>query len=462
MSNKKEDLSLQILSSGKMFGFKSLLNKSPIEAIAKIIERHGDFIKVKLFGKDFYLINHSQLIEYVLKENPDNYRNSNSSEISKEFLINGIFHKDDGFAQTVKKIINPSLTKEQTEEYFNVVLEETEILIQSWIAEDRRESVINIELEMQRLAVIIAVRIYIAPQLEINVDPILDALSDIMDINDLGTIKQRKKKKFLSKLLPFITADEPRLADAVEYINTLSSQIAEEYLRKNVDKGFLMTQLFDAYQGNKINFDGVVAILKEFFITSFLSIAETMTWLLYAADKTQGLRKKIEAEIDAVLHEKTFDFESLKSMKLLNSVMYETLRMYPSTWAFQKIAIKDDTLNGNIISANTRLLIFPLVLQRNESVWENPLIFDPERFLKVQKNQEIQDFIPFGDESDICFNKNFILLEIQTIAAVFFKQIRVYYQTKKQPGLRATPILLPNERLLALAVKRSNFSSQND
>jgi cytochrome P450 len=420
---------------------------------------HREPDNLKLFGENYFFTNNEKLIDYILRGNASNYSSGNAADIAGEFFFANLLHSNEELSDITKKLVTPIFSEKVAESFLDLMIEETQNLSGDWVIAERRESVVNIELEFQRLALRIAVQIFISPQLEINVDPILDGLADIMEISDMNSHKKRKTKKKLARLLPFISLQTDRFDAAVEFFDGLANQLAEEYLRKNIDKGLLFERLFAAYEASEIEYNTVIEIIKKFLIVGFLPIAEALTWIFYSVDKIQGLRKKIETEVEEKTGEGPLTMANLREMKLLRSVVMESLRLYPPVGAFQKVAINSDEFEGISIPRNACILISPYTLQRKAELWQDPLTFKPERFLNTSEKN--LGFIPFGGEEINSLSEDFAIFEIQAIAATLFKKLRIYYQLKTEPVFKATPVMLPKERMLALAVKRHNFEQES-
>ncbi|KAK8485130.1 hypothetical protein V6N11_051242 [Hibiscus sabdariffa] len=98
----------------------------------------------------------------------------------------------------------------------------------------------------------------------------------------------------------------------------------------------------------------------------------------------------------------------------LQSVIKETLRLYsPAPLSLLHEAIEDCTVNEYRVSAGTWLILNIRKIQRDPHVWENPLEFQPERFMTTYKDVDVRgqnfELIPFSSGRRMCAGISFAL-----------------------------------------------------
>ena len=320
-----------------------------------------------------------------------------------------------------------------------------------WIAEGRRESVINAELEFQRLALHLGAQLFVSADLELNADPVIDGLSDLIELSDMHKHVSHKRKKRYSRILPFLNNEMPLLESASEFVELLSGQVTEEYLRKNSRKGFLFDRIFNAHAEGILEYSSIFPIMKYWILTGPLPVAELLTWIFYSIDTIPGLRKKLENEVENAAGKNELTLDAVNAMHLLRSVILETMRFYPPVTIYQKTTYYKDEFEGAMIPPNAHILVSPYTLHRKADLWKDGEVFNPERF--VDSKLPGTGFMPFGDNIINSASTEIILQELQIISAVILRKAHVYFQMKDAPVFKATPIISPVQRTLALAVK---------
>ncbi|KAG5614733.1 hypothetical protein H5410_014557 [Solanum commersonii] len=80
------------------------------------------------------------------------------------------------------------------------------------------------------------------------------------------------------------------------------------------------------------------------------------------------------------------------------------MRLHPPGPLFLRTAKQDAELCGYFIPKGSLVLIHVWLMARDPIIWEDPLVFKPERFWGSEFEVRDQDFelIPFGAERRIC------------------------------------------------------------
>jgi len=197
--------------------------------------------------------------------------------------------------------------------------------------------------------------------------------------------------------------------------------------------------------------------------------ATTTAALLYSIVAHPEVYARVQAEVDRVLGDRPATFADAERLTYLDSCVKEVLRLYPAIPLFPRVGQDADTLpSGYDVPAGEVVLMSPWALGRSARLWEDPLVFKPERF----DGAEIDRFkwAPFGAGPRMCLGANFAILSLTLSVATLLQRTRfecvspttplidvgydMTMQFKKTRGLqmRATP------RALGLAGRASASS----
>ncbi|KAL5975998.1 hypothetical protein ACLOJK_020328 [Asimina triloba] len=177
--------------------------------------------------------------------------------------------------------------------------------------------------------------------------------------------------------------------------------------------------------------------------------AVAMQWALAELLNHPDIFRKAREEIDSVVGTNRLVQESdVPSLRYIQAVVKETLRLHPPAPLDLRLCRQDCTVAGFHIPQNTKLLVNAWSLGRDPEHWENPLEFQPERFLDSNgacqntvdvKGQHFQ-LLPFGSGRRMCPGMPLALPLMQvTIASVV--QCFDWMASEKHPNSTATMAL---------------------
>ncbi|KAK2657567.1 hypothetical protein Ddye_010619 [Dipteronia dyeriana] len=110
--------------------------------------------------------------------------------------------------------------------------------------------------------------------------------------------------------------------------------------------------------------------------------AVTMEWAMSNLLNHPEVMKKARDELDAqVGQQRLIDEPDLSKLQYLQSIISETLRLYPAApLLLPHMPSSDCTVGGYDVPANTILMVNAWAIHRDPNLWEDPISFKPERF----------------------------------------------------------------------------------
>lgn len=97
-------------------------------------------------------------------------------------------------------------------------------------------------------------------------------------------------------------------------------------------------------------------------------------------------------------------------------MLTESLRKYPTLGNLMRIAVADYKVPGTeiIIKKGQQIIISPYAIQNDPDYYENPEVFNPDRFLPEEvKKRNQYAYLPFGEGPRICIGQRFGLLQVK-------------------------------------------------
>lgn len=157
----------------------------------------------------------------------------------------------------------------------------------------------------------------------------------------------------------------------------------------------------------------------------FETTSRLLFWAAYLLAMDPETQDRIRAEAHAFPASGVTSLDDLKNWPLLRSVLFETLRLYPSAPMIARQALEADAVLGCEVVPGCMVTISPWVMHRHRKLWDAPTAFRPERFLDQAHPWGNEAFIPFGAGPRVCIGAGFALAEAQIILAGLLADYRI-------------------------------------
>lgn len=155
------------------------------------------------------------------------------------------------------------------------------------------------------------------------------------------------------------------------------------------------------------------------------TVAVALTWSIFLLSQTPHVREAVEAEVDVHLKGCALTADSLGKLVWTRAVIEEAMRLYPPAPLIGRMTRGEESLGGERYPAGTAILISPWVLHRHVQLWNEPDMFDPERFLPGRREQISRyAYLPFGAGPRVCMGMGFAMQEAVVVLATLVKHLR--------------------------------------
>ncbi|KAL5558182.1 hypothetical protein UlMin_034393 [Ulmus minor] len=159
--------------------------------------------------------------------------------------------------------------------------------------------------------------------------------------------------------------------------------------------------------------------------------AVTLIWAMSLLVNNRDALKKAQEELDKhVGRDRVVDESDLTKMVYLQSVVKETLRLYPpAPLSAPHLFVEDCTIGGYHVWKGTRLFTNLWKIQTDPRAWPEPFEFKPERFLTTHKDVDVRgkhfELIPFGSGRRGCPGTSFGLQLVTFVLASFLHAFEI-------------------------------------
>ncbi|KAK9911141.1 hypothetical protein M0R45_035064 [Rubus argutus] len=200
----------------------------------------------------------------------------------------------------------------------------------------------------------------------------------------------------------------------------------------------------------------IVDNCKTIYIAGHETTAASVAWSLMLLALHPDWQARVRAEVLEICGDKPLHADMLPSMKVLTTVIQESLRLYPPASllgreAFETISFK------NIVIPNGVVLLVPIsYLHQNPDIWgPDAHKFNPERFANGVLNacNAPHAYMPFGVGSRICAGQHLAIMELKVILSLILSK----FCFSLSPAYRHSPsykIITEPEHGLILRMRR--------
>ncbi|KAF6133887.1 hypothetical protein GIB67_040651 [Kingdonia uniflora] len=176
--------------------------------------------------------------------------------------------------------------------------------------------------------------------------------------------------------------------------------------KRESKKGNFMNHgdLLDVLLSNGFNNDQINYLLLDLFIAGTDTSTSTIEWLMTELIRNREIMGKISEEIVNEINGDTVRQSEVSHLSYLNACVKETLRLHCPIPIIPHHATETCDLMGYTIPKGTPVWVNIWAITRDPTSWENPLTFDPNRFLNsdLDFHGNYFEYLPFGSGRRMC------------------------------------------------------------
>lgn len=179
-----------------------------------------------------------------------------------------------------------------------------------------------------------------------------------------------------------------------------------------------------------------------------------LTWAFGLLLSHPDVLEKLRDELKRVLGERSVSHDDLANLPYLEAVIHESMRLRPVAphLAFRRLTAPFE-VGGHLLPAGTLVSNAVHLLQRRADVYENPLEFEPARFLEAKADP--YEWAPFGGGSRRCLGMAFALVEMKVVLATVLRRFDLWLADGPPEPVRSGFFLVPKGGLRVRACARA-------
>lgn len=412
-------------------------SKKPLSFIDKYNKIYGDTYRVSFGISDLLLINNIDDIQHVLQKNHRNYEKSKGYKILRKTLGNGLLTSEGEYWKKNRRIVQPAFYKESLANLAQAMHDTTKEMMATWnkrIANG--EQFILLE-ETMTLTCDIVTKCLFSSDVSGKTKAIRKAVSVILD----AAMPLMTNPLMVPHWIP--TKFNRELRAAMKVIDDVLHNIINKRRKHKeaVHKDLLdmLMYTYDEETGDRMTNQQLRDEIIIMFLAGHETSANALAFTFYLLENNPDEKEKFLEEIEHAFTNNELDLSKIGSLTYTKQIINESLRLYPPAWIIGRRSLEEDQLSQNKIDQKQNLLFCPYFIHRDERYWENPELFNPERFSKEsERKMHNFQFFPFGGGPRLCVGNNFAYMEMTIILAILYKNYNFFILNK---GLELLPRL---------------------
>ncbi|KAK9063214.1 hypothetical protein SSX86_017084 [Deinandra increscens subsp. villosa] len=233
----------------------------------------------------------------------------------------------------------------------------------------------------------------------------------ILERFDLHGIRKGTMKQFLKIFSYWEYIIEERRSQVKS--KTWSSEQAQSFVDRLLENGFSNNQIHQ--------------LVTELFVAGTNTTTSTVIWVMSELVRHKEVMSKIEDEMRKEIKSDKINPSQLSDLPYLQACIKEAMRLHPPVPLLlpHKAAETCEVMNYTI-PKNTKVFVNMWAMGRDSKVWDDPLSFNPERFMGSNLDFKGQDFelLPFGSGRRICPGLPFGVKNVEFILASLIHEFK--------------------------------------
>ena len=379
--------------------------KNPLVFHRENFEKLGDTFRLNIGNGDPVVFSRdANFVQYALQKNHKNYTKTTiQTRDMAKYLGKGLLTSEGEHWKRQRKLIQPAFHKKQ----LLLILDSIDSAIKTELNKIEINKPIDIFPVFNDLA------------FQTVVKSLFSSAVGEKDIKRLQFITEAAQKMLVKELRqPYLNRWFLRKRNIQKHIGL--TQEARVILREIVAhrklsgtrENDLLDMLLDArYEdGTAMEAEQLIDEILILFTAGHETTSNSLTFTAQLLARHPDIQARATVEIQNARKNKLGIFETIQACPYIKMIIEESMRLYPPAYFIDRVNIEEDVFNGLIIPKGTSLLFSMYEIHRHRDFWDEPEIFNPERFEDPKRYSSA--YFPFGAGPRMCIGNNFAMYEM--------------------------------------------------
>lgn len=395
--------------------------QSGLESLRACALQYGDLVPLRLFRKRFLFVSRPDYVAHVLATSHQKVAKGVARRSDHILLGDGISLREGDAWRRSRRLMQPAFRHDRLAAYGEEVVALTERAIEGWREGESRD----VYADFSRLTMAIV------GQALLGVD-VAGEDADLADELTRALATRDAHARTLSMLLPgwLPTPSNLRMWLARRRLDRILQKIVERRraARRVTADGAdepvpddLLSLLLSSgdEDGGFETGEHARSEMLTIFVGGHETVADLLAWTWYLLALHPEIEARLVAELDEVLGGRSPSTSDLPRLRYASMIVAEVLRLYPPAPVLIREAVAELEIGGYKVARGTEIVMSPWVLQRDPRFFDEPEVFDPNRWADgLASRLPRYSYFPFGGGPRLCLGRSFATLEATLVLAV--------------------------------------------
>ncbi|MEZ6186267.1 MAG: cytochrome P450 [Planctomycetota bacterium] len=412
--------------------------RDPLGFLERCRAEYGGLVHLRMAHRHVYVLNHPSAVEHVLVRQAERYRKGFVYPLIRRVIGQGLLGAEGELWRAQRRLTQPFFDKRSIARTIPGMALEAEAAVERLLAQGRAGPV-----DVYESAAEATLRVVGRCLFGIDAEPLVERLR--------GSV---------ARLVPWALAQLTGLAPLPTWVPTPTNrgfyaaldavnEVVAEVMAAPQDTG--PPTLLRALLAARDDPDAPTMTsrqVRDELVTNLLAGHETtasaLGWTLFELARRREVREAVRAEVEARCGQGPITAEAVADLGFTRRVIQESLRLNPPTWVYSRHSLEPDQIGPHPIRGDAIVLVCQWTTHRNPDVWDDPLCFDPERFLPERSaGRPPFSYFPFGGGKHQCVGGEFALQELTVLVAELTRRLDLELVDEAAvvpfPGISLTP-----------------------
>ncbi|MGU3291847.1 cytochrome P450 [Williamsia sp. M5A3_1d] len=404
-----------------------LLSFRPSRPIQSMVENSaglGPIFELQIFRQKIVFVGNVELAAELCDETRFGKALPPAVEALRDYAGDGLFtaHSDEPNWQLAHELLVPAFTKSAMQSYHPIMLETARELFEYWRPRIG-DGPVDISRDMTKLT--------------------METLSRSAFSHDFGSFSSAETHPFVRSMVEALENGRrkggfravpggevlARLADRrYAHHQAYNDSMLDELIAARTgstdqhDLLGIMLNVAHPETGEKLSPVNIRHQILTFLVAGHETTSGALSFALYYLARNPDCLARARAEADELLGsdpEAMPTFEQVGKFRYIRRVLDESLRIWPTVPGFARSPRETTMLAGKYRMRPQDYAVVSLgLVHKDPAVWENPDVFDPDRFLAANvKKRPAHSYKPFGAGARACIGRQFAIHESVLVLA---------------------------------------------